>query len=93
MPSAALFTMTLTKSRSSLMYCSNLPLLDLVKRRLGDIHMPSQDQFCHVTEEEGEQECADVRSIHVCIRHQNQLAIAKLFQVEVILAQCRYPER
>ena len=52
-------------------------LLDLEERRLRDVDVAALDEFRHVAEEEGEQQGADVRSVHVGIGHQDQLAVAK----------------
>jgi len=64
-PSDARFTITFTNSRSSLMYCSKRPLLDLEQRRLRNVDVVALDQLRHMAEEEGQQERSDVRSVHV----------------------------
>ena len=48
--------------------------------------MSALDQLLHVTEEEGEQQGADVRSIHVGVGHEDDLAIAQLAGIEVVFA-------
>ena len=44
------------------------------------------DQLRHVAEEEGQQQRADVRSVHVGVGHQDDLAVAQLRGIEVVLA-------
>ena len=63
-----------------------LALLDFVERRLGDVDVAAQDQLLHVAEEEGEQQRADVGAVDVGIRHQDQLAVTKLVEREVVFA-------
>ena len=53
-----------------------LSLLDRIERRLGDENVAARDQLLHVTEEEGEQQGADVASVHVRVGHQDDLAVA-----------------
>jgi len=57
---------------------------DAVERRLGDEEMPLFDQFLHVAEEKGEQQRADVRAIHIGIRHEDHLAVAEVGDVEIV---------
>ncbi len=61
-------------------------LLDLVERRLRDVDVVALDQLRHVAEEEGEQQRADVRAVDVGVGHEDDLAVAKLGGVEVVLA-------
>jgi hypothetical protein len=61
-------------------------LLDLVERRLRDVDVVALDQLGHVAEEEGEQQRADVRAVHVGVGHEDDLAVADLGGVEVVLA-------
>ena len=60
-----------------------LTRFDVVERGLGDVEVPAGDQGLHVTEEEGEQERADVRAVNVGIAHDYDAAVAELGQVEV----------
>ena len=82
-----------TNSRSSLMYCSNLPFLMLIERRLRDVDVAALDQLRHVAEEERQQQRADVRAVDVGVGHQDDLAVAQLGGIEVVLADaaCRAP--
>ena len=61
-------------------------LLDLVERRLRNVDVVALDQLRHVAEEEGEQQRADVRAVHVGVGHEDDLAVADLGGVEVVLA-------
>src|SRR6185369_11880113 len=63
-----------------------LALLDAIERRLRDIHVTAIDELLHVAEEEREQQRADVRTVDVGIRHQDDLAVTQLGNIEVFLA-------
>src|ERR1022692_3364329 len=63
-----------------------LALLDAVERRLRDEDAAAIDQLVHVPEEEGQQQRADVRAVHVGIGHDDDLAVADLGRVEIVLA-------
>src|ERR1700741_5217072 len=60
--------------------------LDAVKRRLSNVHMIALDEFLHVAEEESEEQGADVRTIDVRVGHENDLVVAKLAGVKIVLA-------
>ena len=62
------------------------PFLDLVQRRLGDVDVPALDQFRHLAKEEGQQQGADVRAVHVGVRHDDDAVVAQLFRLELIAA-------
>ena len=66
-------------------------LLDLVERRLRDVHVVALDQLRHVPEEERQQQRADVRSVHVGVRHQDDLAVAQLGRRRSRPCRCRVP--
>ena len=61
-----------------------LALFVLEKRRLGDVDVAVLDQRAHEAEEEGQKQGADVRAVDVGIGHQDDLAVAQLFEVEVV---------
>src|SRR6185437_517784 len=61
-------------------------LLDFEERRLRDVDVPALDQLVHVAEKEGEQQRADVRSVHVGVGHEDDFAVAQLGGIEVVLA-------
>ena len=63
-----------------------LALLDAIERRLRDEDVAAQDQLLHVAEEEREQQRADVRAVHVGVGHDDDLAVAQLGSVEIVLA-------
>ncbi len=63
-----------------------LALLDAIERRLRDVDLAARDQLVHVTEEEGQQQGADVRTVHVRVRHDDDLVVAQLGDVEIVLA-------
>ncbi|MNN11567.1 hypothetical protein D3C81_1245300 [compost metagenome] len=61
-------------------------MLDLVQRRLRDIHIPALDNVRHLTIEERQQQRPDVRAVHVRVGHDDDAVVAQLFQVVVVLA-------
>ena len=63
-----------------------LALLDLVQRRLGDVHPAGLHQRTHVAEEEGQQQRADVRAVHVGVGHDDDLAVTALGRIELVVA-------
>ena len=63
-----------------------LAFLDAVERRLRDKHVAARDQLLHVPEEERQQQRADVRAIHVGVRHDDDLVVAQPGDVEIVLA-------
>ena len=60
--------------------------LDAVERRLRDEDVAALDQLLHVAEEERQQQRADVRAVHVGVGHDDDLAVAQLGGVEIVLA-------
>ena len=58
-------------------------LAHLIQRRLGDEDVTFGDERLHIAIEEGEEQCPDVRTIDIGIRHDDDLVIAKLCDVEV----------
>src|SRR5262245_17999296 len=65
------------------------PLLDLEERRLGDEQVARLDHLHHVAEEERQEQRADVRTIHVGIRHQDDLVVSELPDLELLGAYAR----
>ncbi len=63
-----------------------LAVLHLVERRLGDVDVAALDQLGHLAVEEGEQQGADVRAVHVGIGHDDDAVVAKLVHVEIVRA-------
>src|ERR1035438_6457232 len=59
-------------------------LLDFVKRRLRDVDVAALDQDGHLAVEEGQQERADVRSVDVCVGHDDDAVIAQFIDVEIV---------
>src|SRR5579884_4229804 len=57
---------------------------DVVERRLRNVEMAFGDERLHVAVEEGEQERANVRAVHVGIAHDDDAPVAQLRQVEVL---------
>ena len=55
----------------------------LVQRRLRNVDATTPYQFGHLSEEEGEQQGADVTSVNICIGHDDDAAIAQLGMIEV----------
>src|SRR5439155_6150976 len=60
-------------------------LLDREKRWLRDINVVALDQVLHVTEEESEQQRANMAAVHVGVGHQNDFSVAQLGRIEVFL--------
>ena len=63
-----------------------LPLLHLIERGLSDIDSAFLYERPHVAKKEGHQQCPNVRTIHIGVRHDNNLPIPSLADVEVVLA-------
>jgi hypothetical protein len=63
-----------------------LAMLDLVERRLGDVHVAALDQFRHLAVEQRQQQGTDVRAVNVRIGHDDDAVIAQLFDLEFVLA-------
>ena len=57
--------------------------LDAKNGRAGDVHVAGVDQRAHVLVEERQQQDADVRTVDVCIGHDDDLVVARLGDVEV----------
>ena len=51
--------------------------------RAGDVHVAGIDQRAHVLVEERQQQDANVRTVNVCIGHDDDLVVARLGDVEV----------
>ena len=69
-----------------------LVLADLIERRLRDVDVPVVDERLHVAVEEREEQRADMRAVHVCIGHDDDLAVAALREVK-LLADARAERR
>ena len=52
--------------------------LDLIERRLGDVDVALLHELRHLPVEEGEQQGADVRAVHVGVGHDDDAAVAQL---------------
>ncbi|MPL85446.1 hypothetical protein SDC9_31414 [bioreactor metagenome] len=59
---------------------------DFVERRLRDVEIAVLDQLGHLPEEEGQQQGADMGAVDVGIRHDDDLVIAQLADVELVTA-------
>ena len=57
----------------------------LVERRLRDEEMAAIDDRAHLPVEEGEQEGADVRAVHVGVGHDDDLVVAQLVGGELVV--------
>ena len=58
--------------------------LQPVERWLCDVDVAGLDQALHLAEQEGQHERADVRPVHVGVRHQDHLVVAQLLEVELL---------
>ncbi len=70
-----------------------LALLDPVERRLRDEQVALVDDLRHLPIEERQQERADVRTVHVGVRHDDDVVVAQLLDVEVVAPRHAAPER
>ena len=61
------------------------PTFGSVKRRLGDVKVPTLHQFAHLAEKERQQQRPDMRSVHVGVRHDDDAVVAQLASVETAL--------
>src|SRR5262249_35266957 len=57
---------------------------DLIERRLGDVNSAGLDQLLHVAEEKRQKQSPDMRSVDVGICHNDDLAVAALFEIEIL---------
>ena len=67
--------------------------LYLVERRLRDIHVASTDEFRHLPIKKCQQQCADVRAVHVRVRHDDDAVVAKFLDVEILAANAAAKRR
>ncbi len=58
---------------------------DVVERRLRNIKMAGSDQGLHMAEEEGEQQGANMRAVHVGIAHDDDATITQAGYIEVFI--------
>ena len=59
---------------------------DFVERRLGDVEMAAVDQLRHLPVEERQQQRADMGAVDVGVRHDDDLVVAQLVDVELLAA-------
>ena len=57
---------------------------DFEKRGLGDVDVTCLNKGLHVAEEEGEQQCTDVRTVHISIGHDHDTVVTGLGDIEVL---------
>src|SRR6185436_3382719 len=62
---------------------------NLVERWLSDVDAALLDQSRHLPEEKREQKCADVRTVDVGVRHDDDLMIAELRRIEIVATDTR----
>ncbi len=63
-----------------------LTAFDLIQRWLSNVDVTTLDDFRHLTEEEGQQQCTDVRAIDVGIGHDDDTVVTQLIRVEFFAA-------
>ena len=61
-------------------------IVHTVQRRLGDVDKAALHHFLILPEEKGQQQGADVRSVHVGVCHDDDFMVAQLVEVGVFLA-------
>jgi len=59
-------------------------LLELVERGLGDVDEAGLDQLGHLAEQERQREGADVRAVDISVRHEDDLVVAGVLDVELL---------
>ena len=57
-----------------------------VQRRLGNVDVAAFDQLGHLAVEEGQEQGADVRAVHVGIGHDDDAVVAQFFGIEFFFA-------
>ena len=70
-----------------------LALLDPIERRLRDEEISLVDDLRHLPVEEREQQRADVTAIHVGVRHDDDVVVTQLLDVEVVASRHAAAER
>ena len=60
------------------------PFAELIKRGLCKVNVPLFDQRTHKAEEKRQQQCADMRTVNIGIRHNDDLAVTQLFNVKIV---------
>ncbi|MNY05927.1 hypothetical protein D3C86_1386620 [compost metagenome] len=63
-----------------------LAFLHFVQRRLGDVDVAALDQLRQLTEEEGQQQGTDVRTVDVSIGHDDDVVVTQLVDVVLVAA-------
>ena len=58
--------------------------LDAVERRHRDVDVAALDELGHLAVEEGQDQRADVRAVHVGVRHDDHAVVAELRDVELV---------
>ena len=74
----------------------NLTFLTQIEGRSRQIHISVLDQGTHTAEEEGQDQCGDVATVHIGIGHDNHLVVTQLLHVQrfrVILRTDGYAHR
>ena len=61
-------------------------LLNLEEWRLSDVNVAALDELGHVSEEERQQQGANVRAVDVGVGHEDDFAVANLGGIEVVFA-------
>ena len=56
--------------------------LDEIERRAGDVDFALLHEFRHLAVEEGEKQCADVRTVHIGVGHDDDAAVAETGEVK-----------
>src|SRR3972149_1372655 len=63
-----------------------LALFDLKQRGLGNVYISLFNQGRHLPVKECEKKRPDMRAVHICVCHNNNLVIARLSCVKILLA-------
>src|SRR5690625_389838 len=59
---------------------------DLMQRRLRDMDVAALDQLRHLPIKEGQQQGADVRTVHVGVGHDDDSVVTQLVRIELVLS-------
>ncbi len=65
------------------------PFLEAIQGGLRDVDVIAFDQLLHMAEEKSEQQRANVAAVDISIRHQDDLSVAHLGRIEVVLGDAR----
>ena len=60
--------------------------LHLVERGLRDVHVSVLNELRHLSIEKREEQGADMRAVHICVRHDDDTVVAQFRDIVLVLA-------